>query len=276
MARILDVTPYQYHQDPCDPISLSASMAHTLVAESPEKAEWKHPKLKNGDPFTTSENDGGSLCHALMLGADNRVVIVEHENFKTKVAQQLRDEALEKHLLPVTRPFYDRHVKVVEILREKFAKLGYEFTGRSEVAIEWNDDGVLCRSMLDHVFLDRGVWWDLKTTSDARKHKVEKHFVDFSYDIQHEAYCRAMADLEPSLVGRVEGTFLFCELDPPYAVNVVQPTGIMKELGRIRWEMGRRRWKECLESGRWGGYSDGIMRVDPPNYAIKQYFGEDA
>lgn len=274
-ARILDVTPAEYHQDPCEPISLSSSTAHVLVDQSPEKAHHRHPKLANGEPFTTSENDAGSLVHALLLGADDRVVIVEEKDFKKDVAKAARDEALAKHLLPVTRPFYDRHVTVVEKLREKLAGLGYAFTGRSEVAIEWTDEGVLCRSMLDHLLLERGEWWDLKTTSDARKFKVEKHFVDFGYDVQHHAYTRAVEELDPDLVGRVRGTFLFCELEPPYALHIVQPSGMMRELGKARWAMGRRLWARCLGEKRWPGYAEGITLAEPPAYVLNRFAGQE-
>lgn len=272
MARILEgLSPADYHRDPCEHPSLSSSIAHVLISESPEKAFHRHPRLGHGSVVSTAEQDSGSVVHALTMGVDDRVVVIEAPDFRTKIAREQRDAALAAQLLPVTRPFYDEHRKIVEILRAKLLALGFDFTGRSEVAIEWEDEGVLCRSMLDHVFLETGQWWDLKTAADARAHRISRSFVSFGYDLQEHAYTKAVEALRPELVGRVEGTFLFVELEPPYAVNVVQPTGMMRELGRVRWERARELWRDCLTTGHWPGYADGVVRVDPPAYAVAEY-----
>lgn len=279
-ARILECGVAEYHTDPCEVPSLSASMAHTLVAESAEKAFHRHPRLGNGDPVTTTPNDAGSLVHALLLGADDRVVIVEADDFRAAASRSARDAALAGHLLPVTRAFFDRYSSIAERLRERFHALGFDFTtdaGRSELAIEWRDEGVLCRSMLDHALPRRGVWWDLKTSASAHPRDVGGSMYRYGYDIQAHAYDLALTRLDPSLAGRVQGTFLFAELEPPYAVNVVRPSGLMRELGRVRWERARALWARCLSTGIWPGYADeGVTLADPPAWAMAAELGREA
>ena len=63
-----DLPEHEYHSDPCDSPSLSASIAQTIVLESPAHAWLQHPRFGGKQIEPTKEMDRGTLVHALLLG----------------------------------------------------------------------------------------------------------------------------------------------------------------------------------------------------------------
>ena len=75
-ARILNCSPGDYYRDPCAVPSLSQSIAHTLVTQSPLHAWSEHPRLGNQRKPASKAMDVGSLIHKLVLGKGVDVEIV--------------------------------------------------------------------------------------------------------------------------------------------------------------------------------------------------------
>src|SRR5688572_24266058 len=67
-ARLLDITPADYHLDPCVTPSLSSSIAHTLVTKSPLHAWTEHPRFGALRSESSKAQDEGSIIHKLLLG----------------------------------------------------------------------------------------------------------------------------------------------------------------------------------------------------------------
>ena len=93
----------EYIADPCPEPSLSASVAHTLITESPIHAFVQHPRLNKGRIESgSSKMDIGTIVHGLVLeGDESRLVIVEADDWRTKVAKETRDAARLAGLVPV-------------------------------------------------------------------------------------------------------------------------------------------------------------------------------
>lgn len=278
-ARILNCTPEQYLADPCRVPSLSSGVAHALVAESPAHAFMKHPRLggsANGSPGTKAMNDG-ALIHKLLLGKGKDVVVVDAPDFRTNLARTARDQALQAGRIPILRHQADAKSIVAEILKDKLLAYGYSLTGKSEVAIEWTaecaDGAVLCRSMLDHVYIDQGRIYDVKKVESANPRKLARNFVENGYDIQYAAYTRALAALRPELEGMIDMTFLFVEIEPPYSVVPVEPDGALREIGALRWERAVQLWRQCTDSNDWPGYSRERVLLEAPAYVVTQELG---
>lgn len=260
-ARILNVTPAAYMRDPCKVPSLSQSIAHTIVEHSPLHAWTRHPRLGAQPAPSTAAMDEGTLLHRLLLGCGSReIAVIPFDEYKSNAAKSARDEAIAAGKLPVKERAHAQAAAAAEKLRRRCAELGFPFTGRSELAIEWRERGasdgepVLCRTMLDHVLIERGVIYDLKKAANASPKNCEKSFSDRGYDIQYAAGTRALAALRPEFEGRIQFTFLFLELEPPYDVVPAQPSGELRTIGHLRWERAVLRWQECLATGKWPGY----------------------
>lgn len=262
-ARILNVTAEVYHSDPCDVPTLSASIAHLLVAESPRHAYVAHPRLGGGISIGTRKNPqlAGEILHRLILGKGREIVAIAANDFRTARAQELRDTAFADGRLPILTGELEETAAFAGRVRDRCAALGFPFDGESEVAIEWSeplaDGNVRCRCMMDHVDLEHGRVYDLKRVADANPRRLERTIVENGLDLQAHAYRRALEALRPELVGRVEFTFLFVEADAPHEIVPAVLDGRLREIGELRWQRALRTWRECLTANRWPGYTDG-------------------
>lgn len=285
-ARILDCTAEEYHKDPCDTPSLSSSTAKVMMADSPMHAWARHPKFGDGDTDDedaaaedepTVAKDNGTMIHRLLLNKGADIVVVEANDFKTKAAREARDEAKAAGKLPIILHKYESMLVTVEHLRRRLRDEGYELTGESEVPIEWFERGVngpvRCRSMLDHVFFNDGVIYDLKTARSANPKNVGRKWIEMGYDIQAVCYPRALQALRPEFTGRIKMEFLFVEIKPPYAVTTGTPSASLVEVGKLRWGNAVRIWEDCLAKNAWPSYVSGRTVFEAPNYQIVEHLG---
>lgn len=287
-ARILDVTEEQYFSDPCAVPSLSQSIAHVLLTKSPLHAWTEHPRLGN-QPGNESDDDdttalrAGKVIHKLLLGEGARVAVIQADNFRKKFAQEARDAAVAAGLVPMLERQHDELVAAAETIKANLALFGIDLEdpeGRSEVAIEWEEEGehgpVLCRCRMDRVHLEHGLIFDVKKIRSAHPDTCGKHAVEYGYDIQDAAYRRALAKLRPELEGRIQMLYLFVEVDPPYAVYPGPLDGELRELGQQRWERAVYVWERCLRTNRWPAYTDRITPIIAPGWAMNRWMEQVA
>lgn len=284
MARILDVTPEQYLKDPCERPSLSSSIAHKIVAESPMHAFYAHPRLHkrlagDGEIDASEAMNRGSIFHSTVLGKGKDVLVLEYDEFRTNEAKAARDAARRSGKPFTKRKHYDEIVRKAHHYKGILSYLGHELTGQSEVAIEFNQGPTLCRAMIDHLILEENsaTIFDLKFVADAHPEKIARNFITNGYDIASVVYTEAVACLHPHLRGKIEFVFLFCESGEVPAVVSAVPDGVCTEIGRMRWMQALSIWERCRETGHWPSYvSDGgNLVVSPPAYIASQYLGSE-
>jgi len=266
-ARTLDVAGDAYHALP----SLSHSLAVTLLARSPLHARAGRGKAP------TKAMDRGTVIHRLVLGAGADYEPLAFYDYRTKAAQTARDQARAAGRVPLLERELDEARAVATNIQARLADRGLELSGESELALGWSEPSpsgpVSCRAMLDHVWRrpgDRnyGRILDLKITANAAPAAIERSAETFGYAIQHAAYTRALAALDPALVGRVEMLFAFCEPEEPYAINVCRPDGVVRELGDRRWRRAVETWGACLAADEWPAYGAGINQFSAPPWAV--------
>jgi len=285
----------QYHADADGP-RLSQSLATILCNQSPLHCWQKHPLLGGPKPFVyTPSDDDGTIIHALVLEPDNAALIheIDPRTIKTKdgkpSAKPMATEegkaiaaaALERGQIPLLTEKLDVYRYKSKAIRSRLEDAGLTFDGDSEVVIYWTEETphgpVRCRCRIDHLFLgEDALVIDLKTTGDAHPRELQRTIWYKGYDIQHEAYRRAVEAAFPDYVGRVRIPFAFGELDKPYAVNPIRLDAEFAQLGAVRWERGRDLWAKCLLEGgtefkHWPGYSGG--EIGPPAFALAQEMG---
>jgi hypothetical protein len=252
-----------------------------LVTKSPQHAWLQHPRFGGKRNVDTKTTDSGTLIHQLLLDAGRGVEVIDAEDFKTKVARGARDAARGNGKTPVLQADYAQALLDVKEIRTGLNAAGIRLLGASEVVIGWEDQAgargplVQCRAMLDHLMLDRGVIYDVKTIRSAHPRICAKHMVEYGYDIQWAAYSSAVAKLRPELAGRVDFVFLFCEIEPPYGITLARPDGSMRELGQARWERALRIWEPCLRTNVWPGYAKEIISLEAPQWALAQELGTE-
>jgi hypothetical protein len=282
-ARILDCSLADYLGDNVtDGLTLNASIANILLTQSPLHAHAAHPKLGGGTGEEASpEQDLGSLLHRLLLGAGPEVVEVPHDDWRTKAAKEAREEARSRGALPVLEHKLAQADYVARMLSGRLRERGILLDGDSEVKVTWEEPipqgpaepwgtDVACRGMIDHLGRDRSLILDLKTGATANPAVIARQVLDRGWHVQAAAYTSAVEKLHPELVGRVECLFLCCEVKAPFAVSVCRLGNALTQLGSLQWQRACRIWAECVSLDRWPAYSDEIVTLEAPAWAVQQ------
>lgn len=284
-ARILDVSEAAYHADPCASPSLSQSIAHTLITQSPRHAWLEHPRLGGKERTSTKAMDEGAILHKLLLGAGAEFEMVVADDWRTKAAKEARDVIVAGGKIPILGHNFEKLMKAAERIYKNAADQGFPFGGRSELAIEFTDytdqwkrdREVLCRCRMDQVRADH-VIYDVKKVRSANPKDIARCIVEYGYDMQKVAYTRAYEQLVPEALGRSDFVFLFCEIEPPYEVVAARLDGHHEEIGQRRWNRALALWDKLLTEGSfpWPGYADGAITLIPPQWVISQELGDEA
>lgn len=241
-----------------------------MIERSPLHAWQAHRLLGGGTGGTSTDAQNvGKVLEALVFnqpveGEGSAFAILNFDDFRTNAAKEARDDALARDKTPLLKREYEVHIAAGVIIKKRLADQGVVFEGGEyQKRVEWTCGltGANCKGFIDYYV--PGVIWDLKCVADASPRKVQRSFVDYGWDIQHAAYVDAIETLEPELAGRVQMLYAFAETEPPYAVHVYQPDGMMRELGENKWHEAKRRWVECLETNNWPGYFSGIKQITP-------------
>lgn len=263
----------EYFADPCERPSFTQSTAKTLLSRSPFHAWTFHPRFGGYKRQATDEMNKGSLIHTMLLGVGKEIVAIEADNYRTKAAQEARDEALALGQIPMLAREVEEAEKMVEAIRSQLDDFGIELGREREVTAVWEEESahgpVLCRAMFD-ALEPRVVLQDLKTCKQADLHSVQQAFTKWGYDLQYAAYTSAFRHLWPDMAGREDFVFLFVETEYPFCVTPVRPDGAMRALGESKWRRAVEKWSECLATGVWPKYTNGIVDLAPTSYALYQ------
>jgi len=274
-AKILNCTNEQYINDPCETPSLNYSTAKVLLQQSPLHAWMQHSMLGGVKKEPTAAMDAGTLIHKLLLGEGHEIVIGEFENFRTKDAQTWRDKARADNFLPILQHQFNEAFYAVEKIRNNLSLLDIDLMdGQNEFKIQFESDGVLCRRALDSWNEALIQIRELKTINNACPAYCAGQSIRMGYDVEYAASVDAIQTLYPDYAGRIDFVFIFCELEPPYAVYAARPDGVFSQLGFSKWDKAKRIWKACLETNTWPAYAENIGSLTAPLWAVKELIEE--
>lgn len=287
---------------------LSATEVKVFANQSP--AHYRHRFL--GEPVARSESAAmvlGSMVHCLVLEPqhfDSRYRAQPEPDTGTLVTvpqlrQWLKDHNLNqagnKQELIERIVQHDPEAPVWAVMEEQRKQARYR-TVKPEVMAQ-------ARAMADSVFnnsqahqlMSRGdaevsVWgqhestellikcrpdWlrdglcvDVKTCACASPHAFRRDLVKFGYDLQQVHYLNTLCS-----AGKPVDIFAFIavESEPPYLSQVYQLDGAADGHATRRWHRIMTRFKECLETNHWPGYTDDV-KLALPNWYYQQYAAE--
>lgn len=273
---IYGITMRDYVLDnfPSLPPTLSASVAHTLIALSPSHAFEAHPRLNAEYEHEEDEKfDIGSAAHTVLLENNPGLLhVVDAPDWRKKAAREERDLARESGFIPVLSHHEKSILKMAELASRAIARSadlcgGLEH-GSPERTIVWNDGGVWCRSRPDWVANDNSLILDYKTTNASAEPDswIRGPMLGNGCDIQAAMQVRALSEVA-KLAKNPRHVFVVQETSAPYAVSFVGTSPTMLAMGMEKFEFARRTWKECLDSKQWPGYTDRVCWAEPPDYA---------
>ncbi len=240
------------------PPRLSPTTAKVLLTKSPLHAWTQHRLGGDEKSEETDEKDQGKLLDRLLLGTGPEIVVVDADAWRTNVAKDARDAAKKAGKLPVLKHKLAAQQEIVTAWKAQLVAHEIEFTGKSQVTLDWEVDGVPRRGKVDHLILTDScaIIYDVKSADDASQQGITRSVVSYGYDIQGAAYVQAVETLYPHLAGRVTFKLIVGEKEKrdAYAINVVAFGGTMRELGERKWRRAGRIWGECLRTGEFPGY----------------------
>lgn len=143
--------------------------------------------------------------------------------------------------------------------------------GTPELSMVWNDSetGCPCKGRADLARLADGAIIDLKTTIDASPAAFARSALSYAYHCQAAAYLSGAAALGADVRDFI---IVAVEKSAPFAVGIYRLPDAALELGRRRWREACGLYVQCLESGRWPGYPEGITELTLPSWAVSELY----
>lgn len=282
----MELDARHYHHDPCETPSLSSSIAHKLLSQSPAHARLAHPKFGGkGGKWTRAKGDGTNFHTGMLgVGAPTQVVRLLKKDgsmvtdWRTKAAAEVKADIEARGHIALLPGDADRMISIVVNCKRSLLDKGIDFHeegSRRELAVFWEETSssgivVQCRGLMDHFHQERGRAIDLKSTRSAHPRKIQRSIEDFGYETQCAAYTAGIGAVVPELLGRVDYLWAFCELEEPYICTVARPIEALKELGRIKWRQAIDIWADCMANDYWPGYVDEIVDIEPTPWALRE------
>jgi hypothetical protein len=272
---VYDLTAEIYHADPVPErlgYSLSVSGAKKLLPPScPAIYEWGR---RNPQPHKDAF-DFGHAAHSLVLGVGAEIKVLNFPDWRTKAAQDMRDDCYRFGLVPLLAADYEQVKAMAEAIKSHpvaSALLNPE-NGKPEQALFRQDEqGVWLRSMLDWLpnpSKGRMVIPDYKSCLSAAPARFRKSFADYGYFQQAAWYLDmaiglGLADTDAAFI------LIAQEKTAPYLVTVFEPDQESLRVGR---ELNRRAidiYAESQSSGIWSGYSSDVELLSLPSWFVRQ------
>ena len=276
-AQLLDITADEYHADPCETPSLNASVAASLILETPAHAKQKHPRLADTTWRKQSQAlDDGTAIHQMLLG-DDRCEIVHYPDFRTNEAKAKRDEIRAVGKVPVLASRWLDLEAVADSLKQQLTELPVDpplfVDGRPEQTIIYSDEHATYRARLDWLRTDLATIDDLKKARSAQPRRFQRALYSMGYDIKAAFYVRAVRaafGVEPQF------RWVAIEADPPYALSVHTPSAEAMQAAQVRVDRAIEIWKECLERDEWPAYPLDVQTVELPQWLRDEVWDDTA
>lgn len=267
---LYDLPEQEYHAHE----SLSATGAKKIL-ELP--ALYKH-EILDGNKTHKDAFDLGSAVHAKVLGTGWGVKEIKHDSFRSKAAQQERDNARAEGLIPMlTKDLKPIEAMAEAVMAKPIARALFELEGTPETSLFGEADGVRVRCRYDYYPKDHAAVVDLKTTAgSASPRGFAKAAAQFKYHVQ-EAHYDTTHEAVTGTSRRM--VFVVVETKAPYLVGVYQLDRDFLEAGRVEARKARDVYKRCTESGFWPGYADDITLLEMPSWAFWEHnedFGDQS
>lgn len=279
-----DIPEDKYHADLLmETPTLSRGEAVKLLDESALHLWCSHPRL-GAKTFTqpTKKMDFGQAAHSMVLGKGQDIEVVEADNWMTKAAKEARESIRGAGKVPLLKAEKERadvvHKAFFHRLKE-FDLLDLFQAGTSEVTLISNEGaGINIRARPDRLTIlekeEKAIIFDPKFCESANPIALGRQVMNMGYAVQDSWYRQVLQGVQPRLGGRIRFIFLFMETEYPYVMTPVELNGEFKGIGVSKMMRGIAQWKKCLEENRWPGYSNKIVELEPPAWALAQEMGQ--
>lgn len=274
------ITADQYHSDALtDQPTLSKSILKLMLDASPAHARAAHPKLNPNYQRTDDDKFSvGTVTHDLFLEGYDRVAVIPYDDWRTKAAKELRDEARQNGQIPLLASQHEQVQDMLVALRSLLTQFDLQpalfSNGKPEQTLVWEDRGVLCRCRLDWLHDDHSTIDDLKTSSRLAKPAAwcKTTLWSIGAHLQQAFYvrgCQAVLGVEPDF------RFVVIETEPPFEISVVAADPLSVAVANRQIDYALDLWRTCLETDTWPGYDRRIHYAEMPPWFENEWLARE-
>jgi len=252
--------------------AFSSGIGERILSQSPLHA-WTDsaydPNRERGDSGTA---DIGTYAHAMLLeGGTDALCIVDAADWRTKAAQQARDDARATGKTPILIG------KVEEVKAMVAAAKSYLYaselsgvfdSGAPEQTIVFETDSVLCKARPDWLTESRKISLSYKTTAGSANPDQWIRTQLPGYDIGivlYERAIKAVSDVQsPRVITLVQ------EQKKPYSCSLIGLSPAWQEMAEARLTLALATWRACLDEGKFPSYPNRICYAEPKPWQLAE------
>lgn len=243
--------------------SLSSSGARQLL-RAPAKFRYEQD---HGSPHR-DVFDFGSAAHTLVLGAGDEIAPIDADSWRSKDAQERRDDARKHHRIPLLVADYDKARAMADAVHKHPIANELFADGVAEQSGFWTDEATWLRLRFrpDWITQYQGAVTlvDYKTAQTADPKTFARKAFDFGYHFQAAWY---VAGYEAVTGEAPRFLFIVQEKEPPYLVSVVEFDDAALCHGAVDVRTAVDIYAACIESNIWPGYGTEIHNISVPAWA---------
>ncbi|AEL19969.1 exonuclease VIII [Mycobacterium phage Charlie] len=274
MHRFVDEDDYH-----ADRGSLSVSGAKLLLPPScPAKFRWEQDNGRKPKKAW----DFGHVAHKLVLGKGAEFEVLDpsvhglkangepsEKPTATAMWRNAEAEARKQGKVPIHIADFTRAYDMAERVRQHptAGPIFADTEGQAEVALYHTDPetGVRLRGRIDWLTNDID---DYKTSTTANPAELKVKFYKLGYFMQAAWYIDLLVAL--GFAENPRFRFIVQEKEPPYVVTPIEYDDDAIAEGRRRNRQAIRLYAECMETGRWPGYSDDVVTLSLPAWGARE------
>ena len=258
-------------QDYLDLDAMSSGLCHTLLSQSPAHARYRqlHPTA------STPAMDLGTVAHQLLLeGNENRVVLVDADDWRTKAAREGREAAYAAGRLPLLAKTM-AEVRIMADVADTFiqtSEISRIFAhGFPEMTFVWHEGDVRCKARPDWISASMEVIVHFKTTGrSANPESFGSHLVEMGYDLAAAFYDRGLRNITGQDPSGISSYFLVQETAAPYACSLLGLAPSLMEIAMVKVEHAIQVWTQCVTAQHWPGYPTRTCHIEARSWQITQ------
>jgi hypothetical protein len=201
------------------------------------------------------------------------VVVIEADDWRTKVAKEARDAAYAAGKVPMLAKQERPLRKMVDEARKAIANSELAdvwANGKAEQTLVWQEGDIWLRSRPDWLANDHSLIIDYKTTTgSAEPNSWMRTALGNGNDLQAVLGLRGIKALT---TGGANCKFVFMvqEQDAPYAVSFVGLDPVFTDMSEHKLARAIQLWSDCITTNTWGGYPSRICWMSPPAWAYTE------
>lgn len=279
---IPDMNENDYHNDPCETVSLSSGMAKGFLHKTELQVKLGSRRLSPDIKHkTTDAMNLGNLCHAKILGQDDPFIIAPFKDWRTNDSKDAKQAILDQDKIPLNETESGRILPSLASMHERLLDQLSEYPeyanifddGNAEVSAFGHDGQIWNRARFDWI-KDNSLLVDYKTTGlSIAQWERNQLWADGGY-IQ-EVHYRKVYELATG--HKAKGfVYIVQENFAPYLMRVVVIDDSIRDEIERRYEYARQRFINCLETDEWRGHPPLVGHSFPAPWVVKDWEVTDA